>query len=210
MKFTKSLTLLTFLLTLTTFSQTTTNEEDNLSLNSGTLDNQFEYLIKKSNGWNDERGQNFRVVKTQWITELKAHTLDSIQAIRKNLIASEITVKAQSQEIADLKTNLSTTQNNLNETKSKIDNMSLFGIPISKGVYSMFMLGIIVLLLGLLGFFIYKFKNSHVVTKDSKRALAELEDEFEEHRKNSVEREQKVRRQLLDEINKQKATKNNK
>lgn len=210
MKFTKSLTLLTFLLTLTTFSQTTTNEEDNLSLNSGTLDNQFEYLIKKSNGWNDERGQNFRVVKTQWITELKAHTLDSIQAIRKNLIASEITVKAQSQEIADLKTNLSTTQNNLNETKSKIDNMSLFGIPISKGVYSMFMLGIIVLLLGLLGFFIYKFKNSHVITKDSKRALAELEDEFEEHRKNSVEREQKVRRQLLDEINKQKATKNNK
>ncbi len=210
MKFTKSLTLLTFLLTLTTFSQTTTNEEDNLSLNSGTLDNQFEYLIKKSNGWNDERGQNFRVVKTQWITELKAHTLDSIQAIRKNLIASEITVKAQSQEIADLKTNLSTTQNNLNETKSKIDNMSLFGIPISKGVYSMFMLGIIVLLLALLGFFIYKFKNSHVVTKDSKRALAELEDEFEEHRKNSVEREQKVRRQLLDEINKQKATKNNK
>ena len=210
MKFTKSLTLLTFLLTLTTFSQTTTNEEDNLSLNSGTLDNQFEYLIKKSNGWNDERGQNFRVVKTQWITELKAHTLDSIQAIRKNLIASEITVKAQSQEIADLKTNLSTTQNNLNETKSKIDNMSLFGIPISKGVYSMFMLGIIVVLLGLLGFFIYKFKNSHVITKDSKRALAELEDEFEEHRKNSVEREQKVRRQLLDEINKQKATKNNK
>ena len=210
MKFTKSLTLLTFLLTLTTFSQTTTNEEDNLSLNSGTLDNQFEYLIKKSNGWNDERGQNFRVVKTQWITELKAHTLDSIQAIRKNLVASENTVKAQSQEIADLKTNLSTTQNNLNETKSKIDNMSLFGIPISKGVYSMFMLGIIVLLLGLLGFFIYKFKNSHVITKDSKRALAELEDEFEEHRKNSVEREQKVRRQLLDEINKQKATKNNK
>jgi len=203
----KSLTLLTFLFTLTAFSQTTTNEEDNLSLSSGTLANQFEYIIKKSNGWNDERGQNFRVIKAQWITELKAHTLDSLKAVRKDLVATEITVKAQSQEIADLKSSLTTTQNNLDETKSKIDNVSLLGIPMSKSGYSLLMWGIIAVLLALLAFFIYKFKNSNVVTKDSKRALAELEDEFEEHRKTAVEREQKVRRQLQDEINKQKTTK---
>jgi len=32
-----------------------------------------------------------------------------------------------------------------------------------------------------------------------------LELEFEEHRRNALEREQKVRRQLQDEINKQKS-----
>jgi hypothetical protein len=59
-------------------------------------------------------------------------------------------------------------------------------------------------------FFIYKFKNSNSITKHARLALQDLEDEFEEHRKTSVEREQKIRRQLLDEINKQKVTKGKK
>lgn len=207
MNFIKTLTLLTFLFTLTAFSQTATNEEDNLSLNSGTLNNQFEYVIKKSNGWTDGHGQNFRVIKIQWLADLKEHALDSLQAIRKNLVTTEITVKAQTQEIADLKTSLTTTQSNLETTKDEKDNISLFGIPMSKSGYSMFMWGIIVALFILLSFFIYKFKNSNVVTKDAQRTLSELEDEFEEHRKTAVEREQRVRRQLQDEINKQKITK---
>ena len=48
------------------------------------------------------------------------------------------------------------------------------------------------------------------MTKDAKRALSEMEEEFEEHRKTALEREQKVRRQLQDEINKQKTTKGGK
>lgn len=60
--------------------------------------------------------------------------------------------------------------------------------------------GLFVLLL----FFIYKFKNSNAVTKQAKKSLEETEEEFEEHRKIALEREQKVRRQLQDEINKQK------
>ncbi|MCB0431897.1 MAG: tRNA (guanine-N1)-methyltransferase, partial [Mangrovimonas sp.] len=64
--------------------------------------------------------------------------------------------------------------------------------------------GIIGILLALLGFFIYKFKNSNTITKESKKALADIELEFEEHRKVALEREQKVRRQLQDELNKQK------
>ncbi|MDX1316484.1 MAG: tRNA (guanine-N1)-methyltransferase, partial [Xanthomarina gelatinilytica] len=49
-----------------------------------------------------------------------------------------------------------------------------------------------------------KYKNSHVITKEAKKALEEIEVEFEEHRKTALEREQKVRRQLQDELNKQK------
>ena len=40
----------------------------------------------------------------------------------------------------------------------------------------------------------------------AKRALDETEQEFEEHRRVALEREQKVRRQLQDELNKQKGT----
>lgn len=210
MNFTKSLTLLTLLFSVTIFAQTSDSDDDKLSLNSGTLDNQFDYVITKSNGWRDDRGQSYRVIKAYWLTDLKAHVLDSLQAFRKDLVATEITVKAQAQEIEDLKTSLSNTQSTLDKTKSEKNSMSLFGVQMSKGGYSGLMWSVIAILLALLILFIYKFKNSNAVTKEAKRALSDVEDEFEEHRKTAVEREQKVRRQLQDEINKQKTIKDKK
>ena len=88
--------------------------------------------------------------------------------------------------------------------------MSLFGLQMSKTGYNLLMWSIIGALLILLVFFIYKFNNSNIVTKQAKLSLSEMEEEFEEHRKVALEREQKVRRQLQDEINKQKDSKKTK
>ena len=52
--------------------------------------------------------------------------------------------------------------------------------------------------------FISKFKQSNSITIQTKETLKEVEEEFENHRKTALEREQKVRRQLQDELNKQK------
>jgi hypothetical protein len=210
MNFTKFTTFLILLCTVSAYAQNTNSEDDKLSLDSGTLDNQFEYVITKSSGWSDERGQNYRVVKSFWLTDLKKHTLDSLQLIKKDLISTNITLKAQSQEIEDLKSSLTNIQNSLSKTKDEKNNISLLGAQMSKGGYSALMWTIIGLLIVVLLFFIYKFKNSNVLTKNSKQLLQDLEDEFEEHRKTAVEREQKIRRQLLDEINKQKVNKGKK
>ena len=209
MNFIKSLTLLGFLFSLTLSSQTSAPEEDKLSLNSGTLDNQFEYIITKSGSWNND-GQLYKVIKLNWLTDLKAHVLDTLQVASKDLVTTEITLKAQAQEINDLKTNLSNTKSDLEKSKNTTDSISLFGMQMSKGVYSAVMWSIIGVLLSLVFFFVYKFKNSNTITKEAKRILTDLEDEFEEHRKTAVEREQKIRRQLLDEINKQKVVKTKK
>ena len=64
------------------------------------------------------------------------------------------------------------------------------------------MWSIIAALIALLAIFIFRFKNSNIVTKATKNALAELENEFKEHRRIALEREQKVRRELQDELNK--------
>ena len=77
----------------------------------------------------------------------------------------------------------------------------------SKTSYSLIMWLLIIVLLALLILFIYKFNNSNSVTRIAKNNLADIEEEFEEHRRYALEREQKVRRQLQDELNKQKRTK---
>ncbi|WP_445955999.1 tRNA (guanine-N1)-methyltransferase [Yeosuana sp.] len=211
MKYIKSLAFIVFLYlsTLASFAQTN-KEDESLSLDKGSIENQFEYVIQKASSWNDERGQAYKVMKRNWLYELKSHTLDTLKAVHKNLMDTQIVVANQAKEIADLKSSLTNTQNDLTKTNTEKNNMSLFGMQMSKTGYNMLMWFIVASLLALLIFFIYKFNNSNVITKDAKRSLSEMEEEFEEHRKTALEREQKVRRQLQDEINKQKAKKNNK
>ncbi len=201
---TLAVTLFLLLFYVNINAQETTNEtdEDKLSLTEGSISNQFEYVIQKSYSY-----QEFKNVKKSWLYELKAHTLDSLKAVQDDLSKTQKSVDSLVQEIALLKTNLSDTKSKLDTTIDEKDNMALFGIPMSKANYSVIMWSIIGVLFALLLMFIYKFRNSNAVTSQSKKALSDIEEEFEEHRRNALEREQIVRRQLQDELNKQKKTK---
>lgn len=196
------LLVLLFISSLASFSQTKT-EKDKLSLNSGTIDNQFEFVIQKSYTYRGS-GKIYKNVERHWLYALKSHTLDSLKAVHKDLTDTRSIVKKQDKEISDLKQNLTNTQGNLDKTNIEKNNMALFGMQMSKASYNVLMWAIIAGLLALLVLFIYRFKNSNSITKGAKRALAEIEEAFDEHRKTALEREQKVRRQLQDEINKQK------
>lgn len=201
MKFlTKVSVILLVTFSLQTVTAQSTEEDEKLSLNSGTIDNQFEYVIQKSGSY-----QEYKVVKKTWMYALKAHTIDSLDAVHKNLADTKAIVESQSKEISTLKTSLANTESTLNNTKAEKDNISLFGIQMSKASYKVLMWCIIAALLGLLLLFIYKFKGSNSSTREAKLKVSELETEFEEHRRNALEREQKVRRQLQDELNKQKS-----
>ncbi len=195
--------ILLLISTISVFSQAKT-EKDNLSLNDGTIGEQFDFVIKKSGDFRGTNGQAYEAVKKSWLYTLKAHSLDSLKTIKKNLNDTKVVVDNQAKEISELKSKLSNTQNDLDKTNTEKDSMSLFGMQMSKGQYNFLLWTIIIVLLALLIFFILRFKNSNAVTKLAKKNLAEIEEEFEEHRRVALEREQKVRRQLQDEINKQK------
>lgn len=201
MKYSKHIIVVTLLFSISFLNAQTKAGEEKLSLNSGTIDNQFEYVIRKSNNY-----QEYKVVKKNWLYALKAHTLDSLNAVHKQLGDTKQIVANQGKEIEVLKTNLADTQDTLNATNLEKDSMSLFGIQMSKTGYNVLMWSIIGGLLALLLFFVYRFNNSNSITRNAKKMLAETEEEFEEHRKRALEREQKVMRRLQDELNKQKAT----
>ena len=201
----KSLFFIVFtsLISLTSFSQTK-QVDDQLSLYKGTIDNQFEYILKRSGNFKGTNGQPYEAVKRSMFLALRAHTMDSLRTVHKNLAETQTVVKTQAKEISGLKANLSNTQTDLDTTNSEKNNMALFGMQMSKINYNVLMWSIIGGLLALLLLFIYKFKNSNAITREANHNLAEIEEEFEDHRRTALEREQKVRRQLQDEINKQK------
>lgn len=188
-----------------TNAQETDTDENKLSLTEGTIDNQFEYVIQRSNNYED-----YKVVKKTWLYALKAHTIDTLKVIQQNLSDTKLVVKNQAEEIKILKDNLASTNATLSTVKEEKNNMSLFGMQMSKTGYSALMWSFIAILLALLLLFIYKYRNSNIITKQAKKSLEDTEREFDEHRSIALEREQKVRRQLQDEINKQKTNKKDK
>ncbi|MAB49752.1 MULTISPECIES: tRNA (guanine-N1)-methyltransferase [Winogradskyella] len=208
MKFLAKVTVIlivTFNLQTLTAQTQQDDADEQYSLDSGNIDSQFEYVFRKSGNFKGTNGQPYEAVKQAWLLKLKANVLDSLKTTYKDLANSEATVANQVKEIDDLKAKLGNTQTTLDQTNEEKNNMALLGMQTSKTNYNVIMWTIIAALTALLLFFIYKFKNSNSLTKEAKYKLEEVESEFEEHRRNALEREQKVRRQLQDELNKNKA-----
>ncbi len=179
-------------------------DNETQSINEGSINDQFEYILRKSGNFKGTNGQQYEAVSRNLLLALQSHANDSLKTIREDLNKTLNTVEAQQKEINDLKSRLNTTQSTLDATNQEKNNMALLGLQMSKTSYNILMWSIIAGLLALLLMFIFKFKNSNSITKAAKKALAETEEEFEEHRRSALEREQKVRRQLQDELNKQK------
>ena len=175
------------------------NQNDQGSLNSGTIDSQFDYLYKKSPKWED-----YKSVKINNLFKFKNNISDSLKLGREKLREANATIANQKSEIETLKTDLGKTNENLTSVTKEKDSISFLGIPMSKTGYNTILWSIIGILAAATALFIGKFQRSNVITIDAKKAKSEIEEEFESYRQRSIEREQKLRRELQDEINKQK------
>ncbi len=178
------------------------DEETTLSLDSGTIDNQFKYISKKSGNYKGSDGVRYEVVKIAHLDKLKKNVLDSLSVYSKNEVSLKNIIKQYETTITDLNQKLNTTTKNLSTITEEKDSMSFLGMLVSKTSYNLMLWSIICGLLTLLVLFIYRFRKSNVLTQEAKTNLSELEAEFEDHRRRALEREQKISRQLLDEQNK--------
>jgi hypothetical protein len=169
------------------------------SLNNGTIESQFDYLYRKSSSY-----QEYKVVKKTFYQKIKGNVLDSMQALKKDLVDTKKLVEVQGNEIKSLKSDLLTTNDNLISVTKEKDDIKFLGMPMTKASYNSLLWTIIFSLVALLLFFIFKFKSSNTITVQSKNLLNDTEKEFEAYKAKALEREQKVRRELQDELNKQK------
>ena len=207
MKFYRILLIVAFLfVTNHQFAQDAEGEDDKLSLDEGPISNQFDYIAKRSGNYRAD-GVRYEVVKETNLFKIRKNVLDSIAAMNKKTSELKSTIAEHETTITSLNKKLEETTTNLSSVTEEKDSMSFIGITVSKGTYNFILWTIIGGLFLLLGLFIYRFRNSNILTQEAKQNLSELEIEYEDHRRRALEREQKISRQLQDEINKQKKTK---
>src|SRR5699024_9973627 len=134
----------------------------------------------------------------------KVNISDSIKALQTSIATSERVILEQNNKIDRITHQIDDLNLELAKTQDKVENIILLGIPTNKTTYNSIMWSIIIALLVISSILFFRFKKSHGDTKDAREKLEETEVELESLRKRSLEREQKVRRQLQDEINKNK------
>ena len=186
--------VLLLLMNLSTHAQATKKYID-----TGSVNNQFDYLIDKS-----YRYKNFKNVDLSWLNKLKANVADSLNATHIEIQNANGIIQKQKNTIDNLKSSLDDSTNKISALEGEIQSISLLGIQFKKAAFKTILFTIIGALAFLLVVFMGKYKRSNQVTKETKDNLKEVEEEFEIHRKRALEREQKVMRKLQDELNKQK------
>lgn len=195
--------LKSFLLAIVTFSfsliaQSQNNEEAIVkSLPSKNIEGKLNNLMDKASNF-----QEYKVIKKDLLSDFQnsfASFINNAQtkysSLYSNLEQKETTIQSLNKELNSVKL-----QNS--ELSTVVDSVSLFGLNLKKGTYNLLMWSLVIGLGFVTSFFVYRFKRANEITKNSKDILADIEDEYQAFKQNAIEREQKLRRQLHDEIKK--------
>ncbi|REG84023.1 hypothetical protein [Algoriphagus antarcticus] len=185
--------ILISLLTIPSFTFGQEISEDQGSLKSGTIDSQFEYIYSVSNNF-----QEYKVVKQTNLDQLKSNILDSMRTMRSEVGDLKILIVNEKDSIKNLKSNLVTAETEKQEAIAQKDNFSFLGIGIDKAVYSSMMWILVAVLAGALAIFSFQYFSSFKKIRKARKDLAEVQEEFDNHRKNMLDRERKLKRELVD------------
>lgn len=168
-------------------------------LDTSGIQDQFNYIIKKSTKYND-----YKVVKATSLKSLQSNVLDSLNGLKTNLLTTELNLTKELALVASLKIDLAASKEALAEVSKSKDSMILFGASITKSAYKSIMWTACAVLLALFIFASLILQKSNSARKRIKADLEELKIELENNRRRSREREEKIVRKLHDEINKYK------
>ena len=177
------------------FSQSSTTSGG--SLDEGALESQFDYIMRKSTNY-----QGHKVIKKAWIDKFYNNFSDSLTTSYTQIASLDRKILQQQARVDSLNTQVARLDGSVAQISKEKDSFSLFGILLNKSTYNALMWGLILGLGAALAYFVFRFKRSHIVTTKARNSYAKTKEEFDAFRQKTLEKEQKLMRELQDELNK--------
>lgn len=163
-------------------------------LGKGSLANQFDYLNNMS-----KNNYDFKMVRKANLDIVRKNVLDTVRTLQKEISSLKSSSSNSTQSLSTLKDSVTTLESQLKLETEKTDSISLLGIDFQKGTYHTLVWSIIIILtLAFIGTFA-SFRKAKIDTNEHKKSVEELQQELQTLRKKSIEKEQQLKRQLLDE-----------
>lgn len=168
-------------------------------LQDSTLVGQFEWLKSTSDNYEDNGGRIYEVIRLININAVQKNLIDSLQEYKSQINSYKNAIAEYENTINNLKSEVDKADMQLVSTNEEKDTITFFGNNIQKSTYkAVVWIGVLLLLL-LSAYYLVRYYRSITITEQSKLALSELENQFEQYKRNALEREQKLNRALHDE-----------
>jgi len=176
----RSLVFITIILTaLPLFTQA----QSDSPLRDGTVEEQLNYVINKSN-----RYQQYKVIESSWMNTLRSNVVDTLSSVYTKINTQEVQLTQKNSKIDSLQNELNDTYANLDEAIVEKNSLTMLGIQMDKAVYNGILFTIIILLAAGISVSIFLYRRSNKVTVTTKKELRDTKESFDAYRKESREK----------------------
>ena len=154
---------------------------------SAALEAQVDYIHENTRVYND-----YRAIREDVFQKLRQNIRDTLSATRGEAMQLHNKISEQGAQIEILNTDLIRANNERDDAIKNRDSLSFLGIQMKKGIYNTIMWLIVIGLAALALIMFSLFKRAHLVTREVKDELNSTRYEFEEYRKSSREKYEKL------------------
>jgi hypothetical protein len=158
---------------------------------------QYDRMLQASN-----RYQQFKVVRQDFLNAFITNVSDSLRGYTDEIGSLKTNINDQQAKMEAQATTIGARDAKIAELAEEKDGISLLGLLLPKVTYNIIMWSAIIMLLAALLFAIVRMRLAVSTSREARLANEKTTDELEKSRKNRLEVEQKLRRQLQDERNK--------
>ncbi len=165
------------------------------AIQEGTLNEQFNNL----NNLSRSQSADFKLIRKTNLEIVRRNVLDSITHYQKEIATLKSNSSSSTGTINALRDSVATLDTALRAEQHKTNSISFLGIDFAKGSYHTMVWSIIIVFVLAFLITLASFRKAKVDTNEFKKTSDQLQEELQALRKKSLEKEQQLKRQLLDE-----------
>ena len=154
-----------------------------------TLNQQYQDVIVRSGSY-----QGFKQIRKDKLELFWKNITDTLAKEKALLNEAKAKMGGSEDLVSQSKTELELVQKQLDESKASVNQVSLLGIPLEKGTYSMLMWGIVLTLAAALAFALYRNKAANSEARYRTELYHELTEEYQKHKVSANDKEKKLAR----------------
>ncbi|NGM60616.1 hypothetical protein G5B30_01680 [Sphingobacterium sp. SGG-5] len=159
------------------------------------INTQFSTLLSQSKS----QDADFKLIRRSNVEIIRKNVNDSLHTYKKEIAELKAKTGNASGTISNLQDTITSLQQQLAEEKTKTQTIGFLGTDMDKGVYHTIVWAIICTLAIALFILAISFKKARVDAIEHQKTAEEVQNDFQTFKKKAMEKEQLLRRQLLDE-----------
>jgi beta-lactamase regulating signal transducer with metallopeptidase domain len=153
----------------------------------------FDSIISSSNNYKDKK-----IISQSRLKTFRAEFISHLDSLNADIARLSADISTKNQTIQSLNSENATLKKDLEEARASIDRIDILGLGLTKMQYSITVWGIILLLLAAIGVILVTLRKFRIVNGELKENLHNINQEFDAYKITTLEKQQKMGRELLD------------